>query len=177
MKADLFAASKLLASLFIVAAPVAFPGGAVAQETNQGKWADENDPIAKALIEQERKWATMSCTPGNAIVAASAAFIPDFLAADFVGTSPKGPLYTRAEMMPKEAPAKDAESARDCKLISAKVRFFGPEIAVIYGRESAVRKGADGKEATQTLVWTDTLLRRGGKWQAVAVQDMVVPSE
>ncbi len=120
------------------------------------------------LIEQERKWGTLSCTPSNVIA--------EFIADDFVGTHPKGHLYTKADMAPRDtAPATPTE--KDCKLLSAKVRYFGPDIAVIYGSESAVSKGPDGKDVTRTLVWTDTVMRRAGHWQVIAVQDMTVPSK
>jgi len=128
------------------------------------RWADATDPVAKHLIEQERDWATDSCTP-NGVLAG-------LIADDFVGTSPHAKLYTKSDLVHQHAdPAATPE--RDCKLISARLRYFGPDVAVIYGRESAVIKGADGKDATRILVWTDTVLRRGGKWQVIAVQDMV----
>lgn len=175
MKAGLLSCSKAKVSVFLLSALVALPGGAFAQKISRSGWASENDPVAKQLIEQERKWATLSCTPSSGFAAASLALIPTFIAPDFVGTSPRGPLYTRADMLPKKAPPAAAEQERDCKLLSARVRYFGPDVAVIYGKESAVVKGADGKESTITLVWTDTLLRRAGKWQVIAVQDMVDP--
>jgi uncharacterized protein (TIGR02246 family) len=65
----------------------------------------------------------------------------------------------------------------DCKLLSAKVRFFGPDVAIIYGKETAVLTGANGKDSRRTLIWTDTALRRNGKWQLIAVQDMDEPKK
>lgn len=35
-------------------------------------------------------------------------------------------------------------------------------------------KGKDGKEFLRCLVWTDTWLKRDGKWQIIAAQDVVV---
>lgn len=69
------------------------------------------------------------------------------------------------------------ELEHDCKFLSAKVRFYDPDVAVIYGIESALAKGPDGKEALRTLIWTDTLLRRGGRWQVIAVQDMTAAAK
>ena len=65
--------------------------------------------------------------------------------------------------------------ARDCQLGDVKVRFFGDSIAIAYGSESRIRKGADGKEARRCQVWTDTWLKRNGQWQIVAAQDTVIP--
>jgi hypothetical protein len=38
----------------------------------------------------------------------------------------------------------------------------------------SLRKGKDGKEFLRCLVWTDTWLKRDGKWQIIAAQDVVV---
>jgi hypothetical protein len=162
------------AKAVIASACVFLAGAAFAQGAGRSGWADKNDPLAQKLIEAERTWATLSCAPRSTIVAASAAFAAEFVAEDFVGTSPRGPLYTKSDMFPKHAPAA-SPTERDCKLLGARLRYFGPDVAVIYGRESAVVKGPGGKAAPRTLVWTDTWLRRAGKWQIIAVQDMVPP--
>jgi len=47
------------------------------------------------------------------------------------------------------------------------VGFFGDSIAIAYGEESAI-KAKDGKETKHCLIWTDTWLKRAGKWQIVA---------
>jgi hypothetical protein len=140
---------------------------ATAQSPIQGRWADANDPIAKQLIEQERKWAVLECQPSNVV--------NDALADDFIGTSPDGPLYTRAEAL-KEPPAVTG-SVTGCRLLKARVRFFGDNLAMIYGKETSARKGKDGKTFNRTLIWTDTWLKRNSKWQIIAVQDMRVPGE
>jgi hypothetical protein len=44
-----------------------------------------------------------------------------------------------------------------------------------YGSESAVSKAKDGKETKRCLIWTDTWLKRAGKWQIVAAQDTGIP--
>ena len=68
-----------------------------------------------------------------------------------------------------------ARSDRDCKLDSAKVRFFGDGLAMVYGSERATHTGSDGKDTMRCLVWTDTWLKRNGKWQIIAAQDTAVP--
>jgi hypothetical protein len=55
------------------------------------------------------------------------------------------------------------------------VRFFGDSIAIAYGAESSVPKTKDGKETKGYLIWTDTWLKRAGKWQIVAAQDTDIP--
>jgi len=162
--------AKILSGVLLMLATSA---SALAHGKYQAHWAADNDPVAKKLIEMEREWALAGCAPASAAAATYAHSVSPFIAPDFVGTSPEGPLYTKNDMKPKPTPEPGAETERDCQLLSARVRYFAPDLAVIYGRESAVVKGPDGKEAPRILVWTDTILRRGGKWQAIAVQDMV----
>jgi hypothetical protein len=150
---------------FVVALLLFFRGNtALAQSSQQGTWATDSDADAKMMIEAERKWAVDDCVPTNVV--------DEYLADDFVGTSPAGPIYTKADMTKEHSVP---IPARDCKLLSAKVRYFGPTVAVIYGSETAIHKGADGKEFSRTLVWTDTWMKRNGKWQIIAVQDMIDP--
>lgn len=52
----------------------------------------------------------------------------------------------------------------------AHVRFFG-DTAVVQGSETWTRKG----DRKGRFVWTDTWLRRNGKWQIVASEDVSVP--
>ena len=134
---------------------------AIAQ--NQAHWADANDPDAKQMIEAERKWAVLDCEPSNVVAEA--------LAEDFVGTAPDGPLYTKKEALVEDR----SEKVRGCKLLSARVRYYGPNVAMIYGKETSTRTGKDGKEFQRTLIWTDTWMKRDGKWQIIAVQDMRDP--
>jgi hypothetical protein len=176
MKTAVVAASRTVARISLSLVLIAVSGDVAAQGSNQNGWASETDPVARQLIEQERKWATLSCVPSSTIVAYGTAFIGDFIADDFVGTSPKGNLYNKSDILVTSLP-KGWEPERDCKLLGAKVRFVGPNVAVIYGSESAAAKGSDGQYSTRTLIWTDTLLFRSGKWQVVAVQDMTKPKK
>jgi hypothetical protein len=139
---------------------------APAQTIGQGRWADANDPVALRLIEVERKWAVLECEPTDVV--------NGYLAEDFVGTSPEGPLYTKADYLSGPQPAPG--SAHGCKLLSARVRFYGDNLAMIYGSETSVRKDKAGKEYNRKLIWTDTWVKRDGKWQIIAVQDMHMPS-
>lgn len=148
-----FYLSMLTAALFVTSAAYA----------QQGRWADADDPAAKQMIEAERKWAVLDCEPSNVVAEA--------VAEDFVGTSPSGPIYTKKEALVEDR----SEKASGCKLLSARVRFYGPSLAMIYGKETSLRTPKDGKEYRLTLIWTDTWLKRNGKWQIIAVQDMKDP--
>jgi Lipocalin-like domain/Domain of unknown function (DUF4440) len=134
---------------------------AAAQQAN---WADPGDPTAQSLIDMERQWAEASCTHST--------IVEKILADDFQGTSPDGKRYSKAEEV---AEAKDSKvQARDCALLEAKVHFFGEATALVYGSETSVRKGSDGRGHTRRLVWTDTWLKRDGNWRIVAAQDTLI---
>ena len=117
----------------------------------------------KFIIAAEAKWANSACSPQPDL--------KDVIADDFQGTSPSGSRYDKAKAI-----ATDTKSvSRDCQLGEVKVRFFGDSIAIAYGAESAVSKDKDGKETKGCLIWTDTWLKRAGKWQIVAAQDTNIP--
>lgn len=59
----------------------------------------------------------------------------------------------------------------DCRMESADVRFFSPDVAVVYGTESKKVALEDPTRQMRCLVWTDTWLKRNGKWQIIAAQD------
>jgi hypothetical protein len=113
------------------------------------------------MTAQARAWADQAC--GGKWV------ITSLLADDFHGTSPKGGRYDK----PTGEPVFDAKTkwSTDCRLDEADVRFFGDDVAVVYGAESKTVELPDGKTERRCLAWTDTWLRRNGKWQIIAVQD------
>ena len=167
MKRRCSAAVANLLQATLLSAALAISSSASAADFGPGTWAADDDPVAKQLIEQERRWGVDSCEPSSVVA--------EFLAEDFIGTSPRGQLYPKAAMLPAPGSPPPKTGERNCKLLKAKVRFFGTDLAVIYGSESADFKGPHGKTTTRVLIWTDTVLRRDGKWQVIAVQDMVAP--
>ena len=123
-------------------------------------WATPDDKTAKFMIDMERKWAEGVCT-NNGVIS-------ELLADDFQGTSTGGERYNKADELRDE---KGSHSARGCTLDDAKVRFFGEDVAIIYGSEHAVGKDKSHPDAKQCQAWTDTWLKRNGKWQIIASQD------
>lgn len=128
----------------------------------QSRWASENDATAKYMIEMERKWAESGCTLQS---------VAEFIADDFQATAPSGERYGKKEAIQNDVTRKE----RECRLDDARVRFFGDSVALVYGSERALRKLENGPEKMRCLVWTDTWLKRSGKWQIVAAQDTDVP--
>jgi len=81
---------------------------------------------------------------------------------------PKGNLYDKAKMISDthEAPKFFISN----RLNGVKVRFYG-DTAIAQGSESWERRtGERGR-----FVWTDTWLRRHGRWQIVAAEDLIAP--
>jgi len=137
-----------------------FISPSVAQES---RWGSPDEETVKFIIAVEAKWASSSCSPQPDL--------KDAIADDFQGTSTKGQRYGKPEAI-----ATDAKSmSRDCQLGEVKVRFFGDSIAIAYGAENRMVKDNNGKETKRCQVWTDTWLKRAGKWQIVAAQDTIVP--
>jgi hypothetical protein len=134
----------------------------------QSHWATADDKTAKLMIDMERMWAEGVCT-NNGVVA-------ELLADDFQGTSTRGERYSKADELRDE---KAPHSAHGCGLDDARVRFFslssslagGEDVAILYGSEHAIGKDKTHPDAKQCQVWTDTWLKRNGKWQIAAAQD------
>jgi len=131
----------------------------IAQES---RWGSPDEDTVKLITAVEAKWANSACSPQPDL--------KDVIADDFQGTSTKGQRYGK-----EEAITTDPKSlSRDCQLGEVKVRFFGDFIAIAYGAESRMIKDNNGKETKRCQVWTDTWLKRAGKWQIVAAQDTIV---
>jgi hypothetical protein len=139
-----------------VASIALFAGPACAEDMSA-----EQRATAHWMVEQAIAWADQAC--GGKWV------ISDLLADDFRGTSPKGTRYEKPTGQPSPDPK--TQWSTDCTLDSADVRFFSADVAVVYGAESKTVALADGKQERRCLAWTDTWLRRNGKWQIIAVQD------
>jgi Domain of unknown function (DUF4440) len=155
MKFASMIAASLLALLFLGG----FASSSFGQES---RWGSPEEKTVKFIIAAETKWANSACSPQPDL--------NDVIADDFQGTSPSGRRYGK-----KDAITTDTKSLeRDCQLGQVKVRFFGDSIAIAYGEESAI-KAKDGKETKHCLIWTDTWLKRAGKWQIVAAQDTDIP--
>src|ERR1700742_626288 len=120
----------------------------------QSHWASADDKTAKYIIDMERKWAEGVCAD-NGVIAG-------LLADDFQGTSTSGARFTKADELKDET---SPRSAHGCGLDTAKVRFFGEGVALVYGSEHAIGKDKDRPDAKVCQVWTDTWMNRGGKWQ------------
>jgi hypothetical protein len=157
---------RILHLMCLVTCVVVLMTAAPPQQARQSHWASPDDKTAKFMIDMERKWAEGVCT-NNGVIS-------ELLADDFQGTSTGGERYNKADELRDE---KGPHSAHGCALDDARVRFFssssGENVAIIYGSEHAIGKDKDKTppDAKVCQVWTDTWLKRNGKWQIAAAQD------
>lgn len=147
-------------SVTAIMAAIALPLALNSLHAQQSHWAAADDKTAQYIVDMERKWAEGVCTD-NGVVAG-------LLAEDFQGTSTNGERFTKADELRDE---KAARTAHDCGLDQTKVRFFGDSLAMVYGSEHATGKDKSHPDAKVCQVWTDTWLKRDGKWQIIASQD------
>ena len=133
-------------------------------QAQDGHWSAATDTTAKSLIDMERLWAQAACTHNG--------IEKTILAEDFFGTAPDGARYSKQQAIALSSASITEEA---CTMYEVKVHFYGESMAILYGSESAIHNEADGRKHRVKLTWTDTWLKRNGKWQIVAAQDM--PSE
>jgi ketosteroid isomerase-like protein len=113
------------------------------------------------IVESERQWA-------ESVATGDPSTVERILADDFLGVDPRGKLYDKAKMIA------DTRNAREYfisnRLNEVKVRFYG-DTAIAQGDETWERRtGERGR-----FVWTDTWIRRNGRWRIVAAQDLSAP--
>lgn len=121
--------------------------------------------VERYIIESERQWA-------DSVATGETAALERILADDFIGVDPKGNFYDKARMLAetREAP----KYYVSCRLNGVKVRFFG-DTAVAQGDETWERRSGEPRRGR--FVWTDTWVRRNGKWQIVAAEDLIAPEK
>ena len=113
------------------------------------------------IRDSERQWA-------ESVASGDASVVERILANDFIGVDPRGQLYDKAKMISdtRDGPKFFASN----HLNQVKIRFYG-DTAVAQGSESWERRtGERGR-----FVWTDTWLRRDGRWEIVAAEDLTLP--
>jgi hypothetical protein len=117
------------------------------------------------IIESERAWAESVATGDSSVV-------ERILADDFVGVDPKGALYDKSTMVSETRDASKHFVSNHANEI--KVRFYG-DTAVAQGNETWERRSGD--QLRGRFVWTDTWVKRNGKWQIVAAEDLIAPEK
>lgn len=122
---------------------------------------DQKD-LQKYIVDSERKWA-------ESVVTGDTRTLERIIADDFLGVDPKGSQYNKKQMIAgtREAPKYFLSN----HLNQIKVRFYGDTV-IAQGDESRVRRS--GEQRHGRFVWTDTWVKRNGRWQIVAAEDLTV---
>lgn len=127
----------------------------------QSQAVDERATDRAYIRQSESDWA-------ESVVTNDAAVLDRILADDFVGVDIDGSHYTKQDAIKdyRTSPSSFVSNHMN----DVEIRFFG-DTGVAEGNESWNKKdGTVGK-----FVWADTWIRRNGKWQIVAAEDLVPP--
>jgi ketosteroid isomerase-like protein len=130
-------------------------------------YAQENSqPMAEKYIkESEQQWAEAAKNQDIAL-------IDRIVAVDFLGIAPDGTFYNKSDELSRVKLGGDEVLSNHVNHI--KVRFFG-DTAVAQGDETWEHLKGDPKRGS--YVWTDTWIKRDGKWQVVAAEDLQLPAK
>lgn len=136
---------------------VLLAAGAFMLCAGQSAMSDAEEYIKRS----EQQWAEASMKRDTATV-------ERIVADDFVGVGPDGAYFRKADEL--ASVGKNGGGYVSAKCNEVTVRFYG-DAAVAQGSESwQKRNGERGR-----YVWTDTWIRRNGKWQIVAAVDVKTP--
>jgi ketosteroid isomerase-like protein len=113
--------------------------------------------VEQELIKLENEWA-------DAWVKSDVAFFERIEADDYTYTACEGSVWTKAQDLALLKSGQDVITS--WVLADMKVRVYG-DAAVITGR-ATVKETYKGKDVSRQERWTDTWVKRAGRWQCVA---------
>ncbi|HLX73563.1 MAG TPA: nuclear transport factor 2 family protein [Terriglobales bacterium] len=122
--------------------------------------------VGTQLEQIEHKWAESE-------VKADPAMIAPYLDDTMVQTNPDGSVSTRKEVL--DGIGKGDPTLKAVDLAEMKTQSYG-DAAVIMGRYTEKRE-VKGKHVMTAGRFTDTYVKRGGKWKCVASHDSVAVKE
>jgi ketosteroid isomerase-like protein len=142
--------SRLRLGLFALAALFAQPISAA---------ADQREADRIAIVAGERAW-------GHAYVTGDVATVRRLLADDFRGIDTRGRAYDKSRVLADVAARPHGTSDRVDHVL---VRFYG-DTAVVQANEHVEGPAPEAHPADD--VFTDTWVKRDGRWQIVAAEDL-----
>jgi len=122
------------------------------------------DTDERALLRLEDDWA-------SALVKRDRVTFERLLAAGFVYTENDQIMDRRAVLNSVVGGSDTVAAAHNDSMV---VHHFGPVTAVVTGWLVVAGRGANG-QFQRRYRFTDTWVKRGGRWQIVAAQDYVAP--
>ena len=128
-----------------------------AQESEWRKLTKAEDEVRRL----ERRW--LDAYEQNDPVA-----MDRIVADDFTITFPSGRIQTKPELMAIiKSPARAAQPRQKFYTDGVRSRAYGDTVVILIGRVTAEYE-RDGKAFKEASRYTDTYVRRGGRWQVVA---------
>jgi ketosteroid isomerase-like protein len=121
--------------------------------------------VSTMLKDNEDRWSA-------AIAKHDTATIESMVAPDFIGVNSKGKVQNRRAMLAELKSDKDTYTSTKAEKID--VHMYGTGVAVVVGMSNQKGTGKDGKAFDRTYRFTDTWMDRGGNWQCIASQGMLV---
>lgn len=125
---------------------------------------DSQAGVEQYIKTSEQQWA-------EAGIKRDTATVERILADDFLGVAPDGSLYDKSQEVLNAK--QNTENFVSNHVNDVKIRFYG-DTAVAQGNESWELRAGEPKRGM--YVWTDTWVKRNGKWQIVAAEDVLVPN-
>jgi len=147
---------RLLAAATLITLPAPAPAACTA--------VGKHDAAAlKYICDSEAGWA-------SSVASGDTSVVKRILAEDFIGVDPDGSHYRKAKMVADTASAPKYFASN--RINDVIVRFYG-DMAIAQGSETWHRKS--GRPTNGRFVWTDTWLKRNGKWEILAAEDLIAP--
>jgi ketosteroid isomerase-like protein len=118
----------------------------------------QTESAEQELIKLENRW-------NDAIVKHDWAFFDQILVDDYISTNFDGSVGTKADFLEF---LRSGESVIASSIVDdMKVRIYG-DTAVVTGRTTTVNEQYQDKDLSGQYRWTDTWVKRAGRWQCVA---------
>ena len=146
----------------VIVAVAMFASGAQHKKNAPETSTAVQGPVGTQLEQIEHKWAESE-------VKADPAMIAPYLDDTMVQTNPDGSVSTRKEVL--DGIGKGDPTLKAVDLADMKTQSYG-DAAVIMGRYTEKRE-TKGKHVMTAGRFTDTYVKRGGKWKCVASHDSV----
>jgi ketosteroid isomerase-like protein len=122
--------------------------------------------VEQELIKLENEW-------GDALIKHDPAPIDKMLADDFIGTTSEGTIYTKAQLLEGVKSSKeDIISMVDDEV---KVHVYGD--AAVMSARNTIKMRVEGKETIFLDRYTDTWVKRDGRWKCVAGHNSTIPQK
>jgi ketosteroid isomerase-like protein len=134
-------------------------GVAILAQTKAGSAEQE-------LLKLEQEWA-------NALVKSDMAFLDRIRAEDYTWTDTQGVVWTKAQGDASLTSGEDVISS--CVTDDMKVRVYG-DAAVVTGLQT-MKETLKGKDISGQMRFTDTWIKRDGRWQCVASHGSKIAQE